>query len=63
MVNRKLLEILACPICKGALHYDKKKNELISVSGALAFPVKDEIPIMLSESAREISVSEREEYQ
>ena len=63
MLNRKLLEILACSICKGALHYDNKKNELICVSGALAFPVKDEIPIMLRESAREISVSEREEYQ
>ena len=63
MINRKLLEILACPICKGDLYYDKKKNELICLSDALAFPVKDEIPIMLRESAREIPTSEREEYQ
>ena len=63
MIDKKLLQILACPVCKGNLYYDGKNNELICLSDALAFPVKDEIPIMLMESARAISVSEHEEYQ
>lgn len=53
-VDKKLLEILACPLCKGPLLYDKENQELICKADRLAFPVEDDIPVMLVESAREI---------
>ena len=63
MLDKKLLEILVCPICKKELIYDKDRKELICLSDLLAFPVKDGIPVMLEDEAREISISEREKYQ
>lgn len=63
MLNHKLLEVLACPICKGDLRYEKDGQELICLEDALAFPIKDGIPIMLRDMAREITLSERERYQ
>jgi uncharacterized protein YbaR (Trm112 family) len=53
-VDRKLLEILVCPMTKGALEYDAAKQELISRSAKLAYPIRDGIPIMLPEEARKI---------
>ena len=53
-MDKKLLNILVCPKTKGPLKYDKKKNELISKKGNLAYPIKDGIPIMLVEEARKI---------
>jgi len=53
-VDPKLLEILVCPLTKGPLEYDREKNELISNSAKLAYPVRDGIPIMLVDEAREI---------
>jgi len=53
-VDPKLLEILVCPLTKGPLEYDREKNELISKSAKLAYPVRDGIPIMLVDEAREI---------
>ncbi len=52
MLDQKLLEILACPICKGALLYDRKANELLCDHDKLAFPVRDDIPVMLESEAR-----------
>ena len=63
MLDKKLLEILVCPICKKDLIYDKDRKELICLSDLLAFPVKDGIPVMLEDEAREISISEREKYE
>lgn len=63
MLDKKLLEILVCPICKKDLVYDKDRKELICLSDLLAFPVKDGIPVMLEDEAREVSFSEREKYQ
>ena len=63
MLDKKLLEILVCPICKKDLVYDKNRKELICLSDLLAFPVKDGIPVMLEDEAREVSISEREKYQ
>tara|TARA_Y100001935_G_C17252032_1_gene481520 strand:- start:295 stop:474 length:180 start_codon:yes stop_codon:yes gene_type:complete len=57
-LNPKLQEILVCPICKGKLIYEKKNQELICKVDKLAFPIKDSIPIMLAEDAREISEDE-----
>lgn len=53
-VDPKLLEILACPLTKTTLRYDEAAGELISDKAGLAFPVRDGIPIMLVEEAREI---------
>jgi uncharacterized protein YbaR (Trm112 family) len=53
-VDRKLLEILVCPITKGPLEFDAAKQELISRSAKLAYPIRDGIPIMLPEEARKI---------
>lgn len=50
----ELLEILVCPLTKSKLTYDKNKNELISNEAKLAYPIIDEIPIMLPEKARKL---------
>jgi len=57
-MDKKLLEILVCPVTKGALIYDKKNQELISTSARLAYPVKDDIPVMLEHEARSLSADE-----
>lgn len=59
-MDKKLLEILACPICKSSLTYDKNKQELICKADRLAFPIRDEIPVMLEDEARELSNDEIE---
>ena len=53
-MDKKLLNILVCPVTKGPLIYDKKNNELISSSAKLAYPIKDNIPILLESEARVI---------
>ncbi len=50
----KLLEIMVCPLTKMPLHYDREKQELVSRAARLAYPIRDGIPIMLAEEAREI---------
>ena len=57
-MDKKLLDILVCPITKGPLIYDKKNKELISRSARLAYPIKDGIPVMLEEEARELTPEE-----
>ncbi len=54
IVDKKLLDILACPVCKGELEYDKDKNELICKKDKLAFPIRDDIPVMLEAEARSL---------
>ncbi len=61
-MDKKLLEILVCPVTKGPLIYDKKKQELISRSARLAYPIRDGIPVMLEEEARQLSSDEVEQY-
>lgn len=53
-VDPKLLEILVCPVTKGPLDYDAEAQELVSKQAGLAYPVRDGIPIMLAEEAREL---------
>ena len=53
-VDPKLLEILVCPLTKGQLEFDSARQELISRSAKLAYPIRDGIPIMLPEEARKI---------
>lgn len=57
-VDPKLLEILVCPLTKGPLDYDRERQELISRTARLAFPIRDGIPIMLSDEARRLDESE-----
>lgn len=59
-MDRKLLAILVCPLCKGDLRYDRKAGELLCLADGLAFPIRDGVPIMLREEARELSFEERE---
>jgi len=59
-MDKKLLEILVCPVTKGPLHYDKENQELISISARLAYPIRDGIPVMLEDEARSISDEEVE---
>jgi uncharacterized protein YbaR (Trm112 family) len=53
-IDRKLLDLLVCPLTKGSLVYDQEKSELVSKSAHLAYPVRDGIPIMLPSEARTI---------
>lgn len=53
-VDPKLLEILVCPLTKGTLTYDREHNELTSEKAGLAYPIRNGIPIMLVEEARQI---------
>ena len=57
-VDARLLEILVCPRTKSALVYDKARQELISAAARLAYPIRDGIPIMLEEEARELDDEE-----
>jgi uncharacterized protein YbaR (Trm112 family) len=58
MIDKKLLDILACPICKSPLHYDKLADELICRADRLAFRVRDDIPVMIEDEARQLSSEE-----
>jgi uncharacterized protein YbaR (Trm112 family) len=53
-IDPKLLEILVCPVTRGPLSYDRERQELVSRSARLAYPVREGIPIMLAEEARKL---------
>lgn len=57
-MDKKLLEILACPVCKGPLIYHKEARELICKADRLAYPIRDDIPVMLEDEARHIPADE-----
>ncbi|MBZ0105311.1 MAG: Trm112 family protein [Sulfuricella denitrificans] len=57
-MDAKLLEILVCPLCKGPLVYKKAAQELICKPCRLAYPVRDDIPVMLEEEARKLPADE-----
>ena len=59
-MDSKLLEMLVCPVTKGPLTFDRDKQELISKSARLAYPVRDGIPVMLEEEARKLTPAEYE---
>ena len=61
MMDKKLLEILVCPLCKGKLVYVKSAQELICKADRLAFPINDDIPVMLEEEARQLAADEEVE--
>lgn len=53
-MDKHLLDILACPICKGKLTFDREKQELICSFHRLAYPIRDNIPVMLIDQARKL---------
>ena len=57
-MDKKLLDILACPVCKGPLVYMKNNNELICKADRLAYPIRDDIPVMLESEARQLAAEE-----
>lgn len=57
-MDKKLLDILVCPLCKGRLIYDKGKGELVCKVDRLAYPIRDDIPVMLEDEARRVAEEE-----
>lgn len=57
-MDRKLLDILVCPLCKGPLVYDKARAELVCRADRLAYPIRDDIPVMLEDEARKLTAEE-----
>ena len=57
-MDARLLDILVCPICKGPLVYRKAESELICKGDRLAYPIRDDIPVMLEDEARKLDPSE-----
>lgn len=60
-MDRKLLDILVCPVCKSKLVYKRDEKELICKADRLAYPIRDEIPVMLEDEARRLSLEEYDE--
>lgn len=59
-MDAKLLEILVCPLCKSPLIYRKAEQELVCKADRLAYPIKDDIPVMLADEARKLTPEEAE---
>ena len=57
-IDPKLLEVIVCPQTRGPLTYDRERQELVSAQARLAFPVRDGVPILIAEEARELEVTE-----
>ena len=57
-MDTKLLELLVCPVTKGPLSYDREKQELVSRSARLAYPIRDGLPVMLENEARTLTDEE-----
>jgi uncharacterized protein YbaR (Trm112 family) len=57
-VDPRLLEVLVCPVSRGPLEYDREKRELISRGAKLAYPIRDGVPVMLPQEARDLAEGE-----
>ena len=57
-MDKRLLDILVCPLCKSQLHLDASKGELICKADRLAYPIRDDVPVMLVDEARILSSDE-----
>lgn len=58
MLDKKLLEVLVCPLCKGHLDYKQEEKELWCTFDRLSYPIRDEIPVMLEKEARQLTLDE-----
>ena len=63
MIDKKLLSLLVCPVTKAPVEYDKDKQELVCWASGLAYPVRDGIPVMLENEARELTQEEKDAHQ
>jgi uncharacterized protein YbaR (Trm112 family) len=59
VIDKKLLQILVCPVTKAPLDYDEAKQELVCKASGLAYPVKDGIPVLLEAEARQLTADEK----
>jgi uncharacterized protein YbaR (Trm112 family) len=59
MIDKKLLSILVCPVSKAPLEYDQENQELICKASGLAYPIRDDIPVMLETEARQLTADEK----
>lgn len=59
MLDPQLLEILVCPVSKAPLEYDEEKQELVCHASGLAYPIRDDIPVMLESEARVLTTDEK----
>jgi uncharacterized protein YbaR (Trm112 family) len=57
-MDKRLLEILVCPLCKSPLHLDAAKHELVCKADRLAYPIRDDVPVMLVDEARPLDANE-----
>ncbi|UYU33187.1 protein YcaR [Siccibacter colletis] len=57
-MDHRLLEIIACPVCNGKLYFNQENQELICKPDALAFPLRDGIPVLLENEARSLNLEE-----
>ncbi|WP_353202734.1 Trm112 family protein [Polynucleobacter sp.] len=57
-MDKRLLEILVCPLCKSPLHLDRTKKELICKADRLAYPIRNDIPVMMVDEARSLGADE-----
>ncbi len=57
-MDKKLLDIMVCPLCKGKLEYNDAEKELVCKFDKLAYPIRDDIPVMLEEEARALPISD-----
>ncbi|EHQ53154.1 hypothetical protein ECTPHS_10716 [Ectothiorhodospira sp. PHS-1] len=57
-MDKRLLDILVCPVTKGPLIHDKERSELVSRGARLAYPIRDDIPVMLEDEARRLTEEE-----
>lgn len=62
MIDKSLLSVLVCPVTKAPLQYDEAANELICVASGLAYPIRDDIPVMLESEARSLTLEEKEKF-
>lgn len=60
MLDKRLLDVLVCPVTKGPLTYDARTDELLCRASGLAYPVRDGVPVLLEEQARPLSIEEME---
>lgn len=60
MIDKKLLSILVCPVTKAPLTYSPEQQELVCYASGLAYPIRDDIPVMLESEARQLTLEEKE---
>ena len=62
MLNKAILEFLVCPVTKAPLIYDQENQELVCKASGLAYPIRDDIPVLLESEARQLTLDEKEKW-